>query len=234
MSRRVILVQHDHGPADDRVSTWLVRNGFDPVYRRPFAGDVLEAIADDVAGSVVFGGRFEAYETGKYPFLKDEARWIEACMAKGVPLLGICQGAQQIAHTLGARVGPQPDERCEFGCYEIRPTAAGTGIFPQAMHVTQRHFHTFDIPRGAERLAGSDLFANQAFRYGGTTVAFQFHAEVTREGFARAQDSVGAFFGRPGAQTREEQDALLAAHDARQAVWFDGFLDGFFNGSTAS
>lgn len=56
----------------------------------------------------------------------------------------------------------------------------------------------------------------------------QFHPEVTIEGFRRWQNAPWAKYGRPGAQTREEQDALMYGHDARQAEWFYGFLGRLF------
>ena len=46
-------------------------------------------------------------------------------MARGIPLLGICQGAQSIAHVLGAAVGPRPGEPHEFGYDSIHATDAG-------------------------------------------------------------------------------------------------------------
>jgi GMP synthase (glutamine-hydrolysing) len=213
MKKRVILVRHGDDPPDDRVHTYLVRNGFEPVVKKPFAGDMLGEIDETVGGSVVYGGRFEAYAHDRFPFLKEEARWIEACMARGVPLLGICQGAQQIAHVLGATVGPAED---------------GRGILPGAIHVTQSHYHTFGIPKGATHLASSAAFPNQAFSYGASTYAFQFHPEVTIEGFRRWQASLNAFYDKPGAQTREEQDRLMHRHDAAQAEWFYGFLERLF------
>ena len=227
MTKKLLLIRHERDPMDDRVSTWAVRNGFEPLHRRPFAGELLDDLDDTIAGCVIYGGKFEAYETEKFPFLKDEARMIEACMGNGVPLLGICQGAQQIAHVLGAPVGPPEDGLCEFGYYQIRPTEAGKGIIPDTLHVTQSHFHTFGIASGAERLASSDFFPNQAFRYGEMTYAFQFHGEVTIEGFRRWQ-AASSNFGKTGAQDRAEQDALMHAHDAAQAAWFYGFLDGLF------
>jgi len=39
-----------------------------------------------------------------------------------------------------------------------------------------------------------------------------------------------AVFGKPGAQSRDEQDRLGARHDAAQHYWFMGFLDRFFGG----
>ena len=158
-------------------------------------------------------GRFNVFEEDRHPFLHEEARWISQCMARSIPLLGICQGAQQIARVLGAAVGPKPGEPTEFGYYEITPSAEGREIFPEQLVVSQSHFHTFDIPAGATQLAGSALFPNQAFRHGETSYALQFHAEVTPEGFRRWQNAPWARYGKPGAQSREEQDRLMAAHD---------------------
>ena len=96
------------------------------------------------------------------------------------------------------------------------------------MHVAQSHFHTFGLPAGARHLAGSDSFANQAFRYGAKVYALQFHPEVTIEGFRRWQKASHGMYERPGAQSREVQDRLMHRHDARQAEWFYAFLGRLF------
>lgn len=232
MAGRLVLIRHGDEPLDDRVHSFAVSRGFEPAVVRPFAGERLGELDHGVAGSVIYGGMFEAYETEKYPFLKDEARWIEACMKRGIPVLGICQGAQQIAHVLGAPVGPPPGGEHEFGYYALYPTEAGREILPEPIRVTQSHFHTFGIPHGGVRLASSDLFENQAFSYGEKTYAFQFHAEVTAAGFRRTQER-STMFGKPGAQTREEQDRLMPLHDAVQEKWFLAFLDRFFGGTVS-
>jgi GMP synthase (glutamine-hydrolysing) len=104
MPRKIVLVLHGDDPPDDRVVTFAVQHGFEPVFCRPFKGNKLGNPGPDVAGSVVYGGPFNVFEEAKHPYLNDEADWIRACMAQGIPLLGICQGAQQIAHVLGAKV----------------------------------------------------------------------------------------------------------------------------------
>lgn len=228
MSRKIVLVRHGDDPPDDRVVTYAVQNGFEPVFRRPFKGDKLGKPGPDVAGSVVYGGPFNVFEEDKHPFLHDEADWIRACMAQNIPLLGICQGAQQIAHVLGAKVGPYDTEVHEFGYYPISPTPEGRDFLPDTIPMTEAHFHTFAIPEGAVHLATSPLYPNQAFRVGQCTYGFQFHPEVTIEGFRRWQSNAWAAFGKPGAQTREEQDALMLANDAKQAEWFYGFLAKLF------
>lgn len=228
MQRKLILIRHDDGPRDDRVSAWALEHGLAVDYRHPFAGEALPEPGGDVAGVVIFGGPFEVYETRKYPFLRDEARCIEACLAGQVPLLGICQGAQQIAHTLGAEVGPPKGGFYEFGYYALTPNDAGRTLFPDTLHVAQAHFHTFGIPNGAELLASSALYPNQAFRHGPGVMAFQFHPEITKTGFRRLQRRLTGHYDKPGAQRRDEQDRLMRAHDGRIDAWFRGFLDGFF------
>ena len=96
------------------------------------------------------------------------------------------------------------------------------------MHVAQSHSHEFAIPDGAELLASTETFPNQAMRYGETTFGFQFHPEVTRTGLRRWQDADWAPWGKPGVQARDEQDRRAAAHDPAQRDWFVGFLDGLF------
>ena len=230
---RVVLIRHNDDPVDDRVVTFFKSKGVDPEIRRPFKGDRLGDFDGSVVASVVYGGPFNVFEEDRHPFLHEENRWIEQCIRHEVPILGICQGAESMARVLGAEVGPKPDEHCEFGYYEIVPTQAGRTIFPETLVVALSHFHEFQLPKGAELLASSAAFRQQAFRYGTTAFAFQFHAEVTRQGFRRWQDGLSENFRRPGAQVRSEQDRLMALHDQRQHVWFMAFQEKLFGEALA-
>ena len=230
---RILCVRHEADPTDDRITTWCAENGVTADIRRPFQGDTLGHITDDLAGVAIYGGNYNAYDTALHPFLHEEYRIIDAAMQAGIPLLGLCQGAQMIAHHMGAFAGAPGHSNHEFGYYEVTPTTAGTGWLPKPMHFTQAHFHTFDIPDGATHLASSALFKNQAFSVGGTVMAFQFHPEQTRSGFGRWMER-GDDWGRydePGVQSKEEQTRLMHAHDAAQHAWFMGFLDRFFGGA---
>lgn len=232
MTRRLVLVRHGDDPPDDRVVTFAVAKGIPYEILKPFKGESLGEPDDDVIGTVIYGGPYNVFDEDVHPHLREEARWIRDCMAKGIPILGICQGAQQIARLMGANVGAKPGEPYEFGYYPIRPTEAGRSFFPESLVVCQAHFHTFDIPEGAEHLAGSDAFPNQAFRIGPKIYGFQFHPEVTIEGFRRWQEAKWAQYGKPGVQSREEQDELMLRHDKAQADWFYGFLSDFFGDAT--
>jgi GMP synthase (glutamine-hydrolysing) len=154
-----------------------------------------------------------------------EAAWVLECARREVPVMGFCQGAQVIAYAFGAASGPFDDGRCEFGYYPLRATPVGSSVIPDGLVVCQSHFHQFDIPEGAELLAGTDAFPNQAFRQGESVWAFQFHPEITSVGFRRWQEIYWAPYHRPGAQRREEQDELMARFDPVQHEWMVTFLE---------
>jgi len=53
---------------------------------------------------VIMGGPMAVYEMEQYAFLKDEALLIERAVKANKHVLGVCLGAQMVAHALGARV----------------------------------------------------------------------------------------------------------------------------------
>ncbi len=233
MGKRVVLIIHHESSKDDRVSARFAALGYDLDWREPFAGDDLGEPDESVAATVLYGGGEPSdardWHTDRFPWIAAETAWVQACMARHIPTLGICLGGCIISHALGAVIGPPDHGLHEFGYYALRVTAEGRrkdhGEIPDGLIVTQAHYHGFDLPDGAVRLAASDSYPNQAYRYGETTYAFQFHPEVTPQGFRRWQDGDWAHWGKPGAQTREQQDRLRAAHDPAQAEWIAGFID---------
>jgi GMP synthase-like glutamine amidotransferase len=126
------------------------------------------------------------YEMDRTPYLPAEARFIEQAVKAGRHVLGVCLGAQLLAHVLGGRVYPGGQK--ETGWYEVALTDEGMrGPCMSALAVPGRrsaqvfqwHGDTFDLPAGAVRLASSDLYPNQAFRWSDRVFALQFHIEVT-------------------------------------------------------
>jgi GMP synthase (glutamine-hydrolysing) len=147
----------------------------------------VEAAAPDLL--LVLGGPIGAYEDDIYPFIDDELRLIGARLAARRPMLGICLGAQLMARAMGARVRPG-DNGKEIGWAPLQLTGAGQAsplrhLAPELTPVLHWHGDTFDIPDGAERLAGSAQYPNQAFAVGSHALALQFHPEVTAAGMER-------------------------------------------------
>ncbi len=238
MRRRIVLITHsldEHQARDDRASDQLQKLGYTLDWKIPCEGDALDPIDEEVAGTIVYGGKYCIADIAKLPFMQAELQWLEACMKADVPVLGACQGAQMIAHILGASVGPRYGAGYEFGYYRVKPTMAGSGFLPaEGLHLTQAHFHEFQIPASAVHLAYSEQFDNQAFRYGDKTYGFQFHAEVTRAQFSRWQIGYWGqeMYKQPGSQTRQQQDLLADQHDTAMDQWFRQFINELFTGNT--
>ncbi|MBI4460511.1 MAG: gamma-glutamyl-gamma-aminobutyrate hydrolase family protein [Acidobacteria bacterium] len=131
-------------------------------------------------GLIIMGGPMGVYEADRYPFLRDELELIRRTADQGLPVLGICLGAQLIAAALGARVYPGP--RKEIGWYPVEVMAEDelTARLPPRFPAFHWHGDTFDLPDGAVRLFRSDLYENQGFRWGKNVCAIQFHFEISK------------------------------------------------------
>lgn len=134
-------------------------------------------------GLIVLGGYMGVYEADKYKHVRYEMRAIEEALKMGVPIMGICLGAQLIAHVLGATVRKHMES--EMGWSTVELTERGSndpllGHFKKSETVFQMHGDTFDIPKGAIHLAQSGVCEGQAFRFGERVYGLQFHLEVDK------------------------------------------------------
>lgn len=138
-------------------------------------------------GIVAMGGPMGAYEEERLPWLAPEKRLLAEAVADGMPVWGVCLGAQLLAAGLGAAVfaGEAP----EVGILAVHRTAAAASdpvfsLLADEFRALQWHGDTFALPPGAVQLARSDAYEQQAFvvdrAYG-----IQFHIEV---GTALADD----------------------------------------------
>ncbi|MDF2422008.1 MAG: type 1 glutamine amidotransferase [Nitrosopumilus sp.] len=114
-------------------------------------------------------------------YLNAEQQLIKNSVEKDIPVLGICLGSQLIAKTFGAKVYGGPKK--EIGFYHDLKISGESPLFNGFKNpFTVFHWHgdTFDLPEGSVRLASSEHYENQAFRYK-SAVGLQFHLEVNEE-----------------------------------------------------
>lgn len=130
---------------------------------------------------IILGGPIGIYETTDYPFLQKEIDLLKVRLEKKLPTIGICLGAQLIAHALGAKV--YAGHAKEIGWSRLSLADAAHNPLAALANTPVLHWHgdTFDLPAQAELLASSDLYPNQAFRVGPHILALQFHAEVAAD-----------------------------------------------------
>jgi GMP synthase (glutamine-hydrolysing) len=193
-------------------------------------------------GLLVLGGPMNVDDTDRHPHLRHEVDVIREALDRDRPVLGICLGAQLLAHALGAHVGRAP--RREIGWHEVGFSAGARddallGHVAPIERLFQWHGDAFDLPRGAVHLASSENCPNQAFRHGDRAWGFQFHLEVDEPMIdrwlrapANQADLAAADGVDPDAirrETRQRIDRQLEL--GRQA--FGSFVDVLRSGRTA-
>ena len=211
--RRAVVLQNSAAEGPGRLAALLGADGYSIDVVRAWeddgrlAGLAAAAAATAAAGGgagdlgrgdvlVVLGAPDSANDP--LPHLRAEEGMIRGCVRAGIPVLGVCLGAQLIARAFGGAV--RRGRVREAGYYgDLRPVGpegrrmfAGMGDPFRALHL---HGETFDLPDGAVRLARSGSYANQALRVG-SAVGVQFHLEADG---ATARGWLAAEGGRDGA-----------------------------------
>jgi GMP synthase-like glutamine amidotransferase len=154
---------------------------------------------------VVLGAVWSVYDRDSIGrWIDAELDWLRAADAAGVPVLGICFGAQALAAALGGRVEPAP--RPEIGWTMIEP-ADPELIEPGPW--LEFHNDQCIVPPNATVLARNELCV-QAFAVG-RHLAVQFHPEVDGAQVRRWLDDGGA---RAARRAGQDPAALAAQSEA--------------------
>jgi GMP synthase (glutamine-hydrolysing) len=183
----------------DELTEWVISNGVPPE-SEPHSYDAV----------LVFGGAMHVDQESRHPWLRDEDALLRDLAARGVPMVGVCLGAQLIAKALGARVGAMPAPQIGWFDVEQTPEAADDAVFsglPHRFSSFQWHSYAFELPQNAVPLA-RDSACLQAYRAGEASWGIQFHAEVTRESlddWFRSSKPANASLDVPGLQRETEE-----------------------------
>jgi GMP synthase-like glutamine amidotransferase len=163
------------------IEPWLVENGYKLTHTRFFESmDLPNHKMIDLL--VVMGGPMSVNDEDKFPWLVAEKHFVREAIEFGIPVLGICLGAQIIANAMGAKVFRNPLK--EIGWFPIHTVSSNSHsafIFPESETVFHWHGETFDLPPGAIQIAMSEGCENQAFQLGKSVIGLQFHLETTPE-----------------------------------------------------
>jgi len=176
---RVLAVIHSHDAGPELFTEVLAEDGHELV---EWDIRVQGSPPQDVDAVMVFGGDQNVGEELRHPWLHEEydalRRWVE----DGTPLLGVCLGAQTLAHAFGARV--QPIGTALAGFYDTELTEEGRsdpvlGVLPPRFEAFNGNGYRFDFPENATPLATGPV--PQAFRIGERAWGVQFHPEIRRD-----------------------------------------------------
>ena len=157
---------------------------------------------------------------GGPPWVEREIEWLRAADAAGLPVLGICFGAQALAAALGGCVHRLATP--EVGWVTV--DTADAERVPAGPWLAW-HEDGFTLPPLAYELA-SNAFGVQAFCHG-RHLAVQFHPEVTPAIVARLGGRrTTAIWSAPAPRART-LDAATAEHAASAARAAEKLFDGF-------
>ena len=182
--RRVIVVRHhDEDSAGFAAAAFETRGGELDVRLFPDDGPLPELAEQDGVDHIVVLGAVSSVNDPD-PWIAEELAWLRRADEAGVPVLGICFGAQALCAAFGGRV--EAMERKELGWVLV--DSAHPGLIPPGPWL---EFHGDRcVPPAAAAVLASNEVGVQAFRLG-RHLAVQFHPEVDGPQLQRWLDAGG-------------------------------------------
>jgi GMP synthase-like glutamine amidotransferase len=222
MAGRALVLVHDPAPARrERIPGALIP----ALSTRDIKHDVVSLVREQEAEPdlrdydllVVLGSKEAAYDD-TLPWLARELAFVGSAVDRGLPVLGICFGAQLLARHLGGTVGPAA--RGEFGFTAVETSAPE--LVPPGPWL-QFHGDAFVPPPGTE-IARNDA-GSQAF-LAGKVLGVQFHPEITVDSFDSWLERWAAEGNPPGAGALAVR-AAVARHERSSSLLCDRLVGAF-------
>ena len=228
---RVLGVRHPGGGTCGLLAERCEAGGHELTEWIPGAGEPLPAPPAEFDAIAVFGGGMNVRDTDRLPWMRAEVELLRDALQLGVPVLGVCLGAQLLATAAGAEIRRSPSP--EIGWFDVARCFEGERdpIFaglPARFLAYEWHSYAFALPAGSVELARSAA-CPQAFRLGEHAWGVQFHPEVVPEivrewalDYESDPDAIAMGFDPP-AHIAEAAERLPAWMEIGRTL-FDGFL----------
>lgn len=227
---RIHYLQHVSFEGPGCIANWTKRLGYDLTLTRLYMNEKFPLLSD-IDCLIVLGGPMGIYDDKLYPWLVSEKEYIKAAVDQGKVVIGICLGAQLLAHVLGAKV--VKGEHKEIGWYPVNKTEEGFHSellkqMPDELPVFHWHGDQFMVPQGAKHLAKSEACPTQMFSFNDRAIGIQFHFEANessvKELLRHGKDELtGGRFIQSPSQIELEINNCVAANEMMYSI-LDGLL----------
>jgi GMP synthase-like glutamine amidotransferase len=226
VTARALVVEHLATEGAGAFADWLPAAGLDlDTHRVHLDGPPPTTLPAGYAALIVMGGSMGVPDADTtHPWLHDDMALIRDAVARGVPTLGVCLGAQLLAAACGGavrkgRIGP------ELGLCRVHLTGAAAtdhllADLPPILDVVQWHWdEVLALPPGAVHLAASPAYPHQAFRVGETAWGLQFHPEARPSMVRRWAEADSADVRAAGEDPTALAERAAAAWPDNERTW---------------
>ncbi len=178
----ILFIQHIDIEGPGVLKSLFEKKGFETRVVELYHGDAFPREFDKIEAEISLGGPMGVYDEDAYPFLALENEWMKQIVARDIPFMGFCLGAQLLAKSCGSKVVKSPKK--EVGILPICMIEEGLGEplfkgFWKEENVFHWHEDMGELPEGARLLASSQGCPHQAFKVGPCAYGIQFHVELT-------------------------------------------------------
>jgi len=174
-------------------------------------GPIEDSALDGMTALIIGGsGEYSAHED--FPHRESLAELARTAVDSGMPVLGLCFGAQFLADELGGKcISDRENE--EIGTYTLHKTAAAAedlllSDYPESFKAIEGHnCRVASLPEGSVVLVETERCPIQAYRFGcGNVYGFQFHPELDKDGLLWRLN----YYAELYVDSKEQFDAIAA------------------------
>jgi GMP synthase - Glutamine amidotransferase domain len=188
----VLVVVNSPSSGLRRFKPWLAEAGVRTVEH--LGTDGLPTSLVGHSGLIMLGGGLMPDDDRAAPWLATERTLAEEAVAQDIPVLGICLGAQILAHVTDGTVEANSGAP-ERGATDITPTPAGradplvASLGEGGPMIENHRDRITELGPECVLLASSATCTVQAFRVGRAAYGVQFHPEVSPEDLTHWDES---------------------------------------------
>lgn len=178
---RIHCLQHVAFETPGTIAEWAAVNNSLITYTYLFEETFSFPSLTDFDVLLIMGGYMNVDEEEKFPWLKQEKRFIKDAIDAGRKIIGICLGSQLIASALQCAVYKGKEKEIGFLPVQFSNEAMSNPLFNHfSSPYTLFHWHgdTFDLPENAAVIASTSVCKHQAYFINPNILGLQFHLEM--------------------------------------------------------